>query len=146
MGVIAQLVVADPSEAATVLSSGDPTNAWDGFGFKGLDNVRLITLWSLIESTSPDDRFEDRLETVRVIQDEGHGRWVHVIPEKMLAALASVATLDDDDFDRLAEAWGQTEEFEGWEEADVLELLRLVGDLAETARLGGKTLLLWVEL
>ena len=58
MGVIAQLVVADPSEAETVLSAGDPANSWDGFGYKGLDIVRLITLWSLIESSSPDDRFE----------------------------------------------------------------------------------------
>jgi hypothetical protein len=128
------------------LSSGDPTNSWDGFAFKGVDRVRLITLWSLIESRSPDDRFQDRSETVRVIQDEGDQRSVDVIPEKMVAALASVAALPDGDFDRLAASWGETEEFEGWEEAEVADLLRLVGDLAETAQLEGKTLLLWVEL
>jgi hypothetical protein len=81
-----------------------------------------------------------------VIQDEGDQRSVDVIPEKMVAALASVAALPDGDFDRLAASWGETEEFEGWEEAEVADLLRLVGDLAETAQLEGKTLLLWVEL
>ncbi len=78
MSVIAQLVVADPSEAETVLGSDDPTNSWAGVGYKGLDNVRPISLWSLIESTSPDDRFQDRLETVRVIRDQSEQRSVDI--------------------------------------------------------------------
>ena len=78
MSVIAQLVVADPSEAETVLKSDDPANSWPGFGYKGLDNVRPISLWSLIESTSPDDRFQDRLETVRVIRDQSEQRSVDI--------------------------------------------------------------------
>ena len=133
MSVIAQLVVADPFEADTVLSSDNPTDSWAGFAYKGLDKVRLITLWSLIESTSPDDRFEDRLETVRVIRHQGELRSVETIPAEMLGALASVATLSDDDFDRLAKSWRRTEEFVGWEESEVLDLLRLVGDLADSA-------------
>ncbi len=67
MGVIAQLVVADPSRAEAVLGSDDPTTTWDGIGYKGLHHIQLITLWSLIDSGSPGDRFPERLHAVKVI-------------------------------------------------------------------------------
>ncbi len=144
MGAVAHLVIADRSEVEAVLSSDEPLNSFDGFAYKGLDRVRLITLWALAEHGSPSERYDERLDAVLVIRDRDDGRWVDIIPPKMLAALATVPSLDDD-FDRLAQSWGQTEEFEGWEENEVLDLLRQVGDLAESAQLAGKTLLLWVE-
>ncbi len=145
MGIIAELVVADPSEANAVLGSDEPLGSWDGFAYKGLDRVRLITLWALVESGSPDNRFDERLDAVVVIRDPDEERWVEVIPLEMLTTLASVAALDDDDFNRLAQSWGQTDEFEGWENAEALDLLCQVSDLAERAQSVGKTLLLRVE-
>ena len=60
-------------------------------------------------------------------------------------ALGTIATLDDSEFDRLARSWRDTEEFEGWKEDEVFDLLRQVSDLAETARLENQSLFLWTE-
>ena len=145
MGVIAQAVIASPSDAQAVLNSDQPINSWDGFAYKGLDRVGLITLWALVETDDPDNRFDYRLDAVRVITDADRGRWVDIIPPEMLAALAKVAALDAAEFDRLGLSWWRTDEFEGWDEAEVLDLLRLLGDLAESAQIESKTLLLWAE-
>jgi hypothetical protein len=68
------------------------------------------------------------------------------LPKRTIETLASVANLDDNDFDALAVAWSSTDEFDGWEEDEVNDLLREVGDLAETAKLKGSAVMLWMEL
>ncbi len=145
MSAIAQLVVAKPSDAKVLLDSEDPLESWDGFAYTGLDRVRLITLWALAESASPDDQFDERLDAVHVINDNDLDRWVDILPPEMVAALGTIATLDDSEFDRLARSWRDTEEFEGWKEDEVFDLLRQVGDLAETAQLENKSLFLWTD-
>jgi len=42
--------------------------------------------------------------------------------------------------------WSETEELEGWELEDVEFVLQEMADLADTARLQNKTLLLWLSL
>jgi hypothetical protein len=145
MSAIAQLVVANPSDAKVLLDSEDPLESWDGFTYTGLDRVRLITLWALAESASPDDQFDERLDAVRVINDKDSDRWVDILPPEMVAALGTITTLDDSEFARLARSWRDTEEFEGWKEDEVFDLLRQVSDLAETAQLENKSLFLWTE-
>ena len=120
-------------------------NPSDGFAYTGLDRVRLITLRALAESDSPDDQFDERLDTVHVINDKDLDRWVDILPPEMVAALGTIATLNDSEFDRLARSWRDTEEFEGWKEDEVFDLLRQVSDLAETARLENQSLFLWTE-
>lgn len=73
-------------------------------------------------------------------------RWVMVLPTRMVESLASVASLEREEFDALVEKWVATEEFDGWEKDEVDQLLREVGDLAETANLVDSTMMLWVEL
>ena len=145
MSAITQLVIAKPSDAKVLLDSEDPLESRDGFAYTGLDRVRLITLWALAVSASPDDQFDERLDAVHVINDKDLDRWVDILPPEMVAALGTIATLDDNEFDRLARSWMDTEEFEGWKEDEVFDLLRQVSDLAETARLENKSLFLWTE-
>ena len=64
----------------------------------------------------------------------------------MIESLASLANLEVDDFDNLAESWGSTDEFDGWAVDEVNDLLREVGDLAESAKLKGSAIMLWMEL
>ena len=135
----------NPPTRRVLLDSEDPLESWDGFAYAGLDRVRLITLWALAESGSPDDQFDERLDAVRVINDKDLDRWVDILPPEMVAALGTITTLDDREFDRLARSWRDTDEFEGWKEDEVLDLLRQVGDVAETAKLENKSLFLWTE-
>jgi hypothetical protein len=62
------------------------------------------------------------------------------------ARASRVSALDEDEFQSLQGTWSSTDEFDGWDEADVSALLREVGELADTARLEGKMLILWRSL
>jgi hypothetical protein len=79
VGVTSQLVVADEGKATEVLRSDNPTAAWDGFTLKGLDDVRLITLWSLIDSGTTDDRIAERSGGVERFKSRGLnvGSWFY---------------------------------------------------------------------
>ena len=143
MSISSELVVADASEAEAVLASDLPSRTWEGFGYKGLDHIKLITLWALVESGAPRDRFEERLSSLKVHSKGEQGPWADVLPSRMLPALASASSGESAEFDALASAWGNTQEFEGWQEDEVTELLRLVVELAESAQLQGKTMILW---
>jgi len=68
------------------------------------------------------------------------------VKPKQVAELATVAGLDEAEFEALAASWAATEEFAGWSGSDVRELLRELGDLAESASLQGKCVMLWQSL
>lgn len=146
MGVLNQLLVADASEADAVAASDEPSQTWDGFFCRGLDRLKLATLWALVEAGSADDRFEQRLDEIRTIPKGDQGPWVDIVPPKMLSALASIAAMEKDEQQSLAEHWGQTEELEEWEAPEIFEVVRSIGDTAETAQLENKTLLVWTSL
>lgn len=146
MGVINQLLIAHASEAEAALASDDPSRQWDGFYCQGLDNIKLITLWTLIETGSADDRFEERLDQVRTLSSGEQGPWLDIVPSAMLAFLASIAGMEEGEVESLAELWGQTEELEGWRRDEIIDLVRTIGDAAETAQPEGKTLFIWTSL
>ena len=66
--------------------------------------------------------------------------------ESFTATLASIAAMDEDEQHSIAERWGQTEEFDGWDASEVFNLLCRIGDTAETAQLENMTLLIWTSL
>ena len=146
MGILNHLLVAAASEADAVAASDDPSQTWDGFFCRGLDRIKLATLWALVEAGSADDRFEHRLDAIRTIPEGDKGPWVDIVPPKMLGSLASIAAMEEDEQESLAERWGQTEEREGWEASEILDLVRDIGDTAESAHLENKTLLIWTSL
>lgn len=146
MGVLNQLLIADPSDGANVIASEDPAQHWDGFTCRGLDRITLATLWALIESGTPDARFDERLGQIRTIVGGNEGPWVDVVPIEMLDFLARIAAMEDDEQEKLALNWSETEELARWEFSEVLDALRSTGDLAETAQLENKTLLIWTSL
>lgn len=146
MGILSQLLVAHASEAAEAAATDEPSEKWDGFTCRGLDRIKLATLWALVESGSVQHHLDERLEKVTTIDASQHGPWVDIIPTKMLSAPASIAVMDDDEQASIAEQWSRTDEFEGWDSAEVFDLLRCIGDTAETTEIEGKTLLIWTSL
>jgi hypothetical protein len=57
------------AQAKDVRNSDEPTRTWEGFRYKGLDDVRLITLWSVIDCGSPDDPDTETSDLIRQIGD-----------------------------------------------------------------------------
>jgi hypothetical protein len=147
MGVQTDVVIADQSEAQDIVNCDAPASNWDGFTFNGFHNVHLCTLLSLLKASSPSAEFDHYLNMVELItpRDQGTPAVSAVRPEEV-AELSAVASLDEDEFESLAQSWGATEEFNGWTDEDVRELLRELGDLAESASLERKWLFLWQSL
>jgi len=146
MGVLNHLLVADVSEAHAVAATDEPLQTWAGFFCRGLDRIKLATLWALVEGGSPDDRLEQRLDAIRTIPEGDRGPWVDILPPEMLASLASMAAMDEDEQESLAGCWGQTEELDGWDASELFDLVRSIGDTAKSAQLEIKTLLIWTSL
>jgi hypothetical protein len=146
MGVLSHLLIADASEAGAVAASNEPALRWDGSFCRGLEQIKLVMLWALVETGAPDDRFDSRLDEVQTLPKGNEGPWVDVIPPKMLATLASIAAMEENEQESLAKLWGGTKEFDGWEASEILDLVRDIGDSAESAQLGNKTLLIWTSM
>jgi hypothetical protein len=147
MGVQTDVVIADLEEAQAIADTVNPTAEWEGFTFNGFHHVQLCTLLSLLKTGDPSaefDRYLDLVEPVSASVEEGP--IVFAVRPEQVVELATVAGLDEPEFESLAESWAGTEEFAGWSGADVRELLRNLGDLAESASLQGKCLMLWQSL
>jgi hypothetical protein len=147
MGIISELVIAKPDAARAVCESDEPLTQYAGFTFKGLDNIKLATLLSLISCGSAGQQYEQWLAAVPMSVELGEdGPWAFALTHEAVETLASVASIDGDQFDQLATAWSSTEEFSGWQPDDTIELLRLLGDTAETATLNSEGLILRMAL
>jgi hypothetical protein len=144
VGVQTDVVIAGLDEAQAVARSDCPAADRAGFTFNGFDRVQLCTLLSLLRAGRPDVEFENYLDRIEVVSAfSGESPAVSVVPPEMVALVARVAGLDGTQFEALAATWAATEEFAGWSGSDVRELLRELGDLAESALLEGKCLLIW---
>ncbi len=146
MGVTNHLLVANAAEADAIAAHDDPSREWDGFYCQGLDKIKLVALWSLIEAGSTEDRFEQRMESVRTIQMGTNGPWVDIAPSAMVSALASLTALKEDEVAELTGALRRMEDFDAWDEDDVAGLIRSIGDQAETASLQGMTIVVYTRL
>ena len=147
MGVQTDVVIADQSESQDIAISDSPAATWDGFTFSGFQNVHLCTLLSLLKAGSPSAEFDHYLKVVELITSRSQeSPVVFAVRPAEVSELASTASLEEEEFESLAQSWGATEEFDGWASDDVRELLRELGDLAESASLEGKCIFLWQSL
>lgn len=143
--MIDHLLVAGVTDAHAIAAHDDPSRKWDGFFCRGLDSIKLVALWALIEKGSTDDRSGQRMDAIETISEGDSGPWVDVLPSTMVLALASLAAMDDDEIARLAASLCRTKDFEGWADDEVSDLIRSVGDQAEAANLNDKTLMIFTS-
>jgi hypothetical protein len=148
MGVLSELVAAPKSEARLVAESDSPSRDWQGIVWKGLDQIKLASLWSILEGEQIEVdsvvASSERMELAANVSE--NGPWVFAIPEELRNLLADLAGKDDDRMRSVARAWASTDELKDWDHSDVTGLLQEVIDLADGARLAGNDLLLWICL
>ena len=143
MGVLSDLIVADRSEAQAIIDAhGTHDRTWPVLESKGINEVKLESLWSALPGGSRDPAFMDA--TSCVYRAKG-GPWVMVVPPPMVLALSNVA---DNELDRLAAAWADTDEGreEGWSADGARDFLVELVAIARRAREAQKDLLLWTCL
>lgn len=119
--------------------------AFDTVSVKGIDPVvQLGTLEELLTSRPYDDVVNDPRAGKTVASADGGERLVCTITDSLTTALARAS---DEELQRVAQPWSQTEEF--WGDADPEELTEILGELAGLARraqANGHRLYCWVCL
>ena len=148
MGVLSDIIIADPREAASINAAGGAhLKQWPCLESKGIDTIKLGTLSQILNNRPVDD-----VNSVATFMMDGvldqksdEGPWVYLVPAELQSAIAS---LDDDAQEVVAEKWAGTEEFtlDQWQAADVEEYLQGLVTHARKARDAGKSLVLWMSL
>lgn len=144
MSVQTDVVVANLEEAQAIANSDGPAAIWNGFTFNGFDRVQICSLLSILKTGDPLADFDTYLDRIPIV-GASDGDWpvVSILVHEILAELSQVAAMEELEFETLALAWAKTGEFEGWAQSDVRHLLRDFVDLADSAVLEDKCLMLW---
>ncbi len=140
MGMLANVVVADPEDAGAILESSKPVEEWKGFEGRGLDQAKFAMLHALLTGALFDEAMGD-CGPVHAATEEGP--WLMTLPEETVRQLAR---LEEDAIDRVGEELAATEEFEadGWPIDAVMGFVSELADLAGVARAEGRVMFVWM--
>ncbi len=144
MGVLSDIIVADRGEAAAINDAeGKHLAKWPCLESKGIDTVKLGTLWAIMSGTEYDANFLGSESMLDEPTDEGP--WVFLIPDALVSA---VAELDAERIETVAREWANTEEFQldRWPPDVVVGYFKEFVEFARRARSQKKDLLLWMCL
>ena len=149
MGMLSCVLIAPKTDAKMIAESSEPTQTWEGVDWKSVDHIKFCTLWVILEGGALPDvpavqAKIDQMELLHQVSEDGP--WVFLIPCHLRDLIAECSAEEDHKIKSLAQAWGSTEEFEGWDAEDVLKLLEDITVLADTGRLEDKELMLWLSM
>lgn len=146
MGVLTDFVVANRDEAKLVGETDVPSAVFDGIDAKGIDQVKMATLHSILTQTEYDPDLLATDESFLYTGSED-GPWVQALPDTMIARLADLSVFETK---RVAQEWFATEEFQpkysGWSVDDVAAFLTEMTRLARVAVSENKTVFMWTCL
>ena len=148
MGVLSDLVIANPQEAQDVAQCDNPAREWEGIEIKTLDPVTLGSLWAILTKVSDDEAVGKLVDQIALLHEvSDNGPWVYTNPKPVERRPGgSIGHGSLRKCRPVAEAWAATDELECWEYEEVEAVLLEVADLADTARLQDKDLLMWICL
>ena len=141
---LTEFVVADRSDAQRVCDSVSPSKEFEGIDAKGIDPVKLGTLYAILADTEYVPDFADD----EPLCDGGEeGPWVMEVPKDLVLWLAK---LDANQIGAAATMWANTEEFssdyDDWPPESVHEVLSDFAKLCAQAVAANKSVLMWMSL
>lgn len=143
MGVLTDIVMAGPRDAQRVLDSDNPSREFNGIDAKGIDPVKLGTLYAVLTGTEYDPGFIG--EPVAAGGDEGP--WVMEVPGDLVKRLAE---LDKGRLAAVGAEWAKTEEFQpkfdNWTKQEVTDVLVEIARLCADATAAKKCVFMWMCL
>lgn len=144
MGVLTDFVVVDRRDAQRVCDAACPSEEFSGLDAKGIDPVKLGTLYALLTDTEFNPSFigGDPLAT-----GGDDGPWVMEVPDDLVQRLSK---LDAKGIAATAARWAKTEEFspqyDNWPPDAVHEVLSELAKLCAKAVAVKKGVLMWMSL
>jgi hypothetical protein len=142
MSNLTDFVIAKDNEGGAIADADRPADHWPTMEAKGVDTVKLATLYSAI--TGQADAAIRNAFTLAG-GDEEFGPWVFKLPTPVVDALVTLAAAD---IDGVAATWAATEEMqtERWNTIDGADLIGRLQQHAKKARAAGAAMFLWMSL
>lgn len=141
---LTDFVIADRKDARRVCDSACPSEEFNGLGGKGIDPVKLRTLYAVLTNSEPGTSFAT---DVPLCDGGEEGPWVIEVPNDLVQRLAK---LDAKQIDSVAAKWAKTEEFspkyDNWPPKAVHDVLSDLAKLCAQAAAAKKSVLLWMSL
>ena len=140
MGSLADLIIAEPSDAPAIVASEYPLGTFKGANVDGLDPLKLAAL----HSTFVEVDFNNLLELYKPMAEAStDGPWLIKLPGELIAFLAGLAPHE---YNSAAAKWTSTVQAqeEGLSLIDAEKFLGQVGYFAQIATFESKDVYLWV--
>ena len=141
---LTDFVIADRDDAQRVCDSVSPCEEFKGMDAKGIDPVKLGTLYAILADTEDVPDFADD----EFLCDGGEeGPWVMEVPTELVLRLVK---LDATQIGAAATKWAKTEEFSSeyanWPPDLVHDVLSDLAKLCAQAVAAKKSVLMWMAL
>ncbi|GAB4450376.1 MAG: hypothetical protein Fur0028_05800 [Bacteroidales bacterium] len=142
MGVLTTLIIGKKENIDEILSCEDPTEQYDCIEYKGVDTVKISTLYAISKNEEYD---MDTHHSIQSFGEEEDGPWVFKFPEDLTKTFASI---DSDKIPSIAEKWLSTEELEmdGWNFDDSKKVITEIVNHSKKALESNSEILVWMSL
>ncbi len=140
MGSLADLILAESSDAPAIAASEYPLGTFKGVNVDGLDPLKLAALHSIFTEVD----FSDLLEHYKPIAEAStSGPWLIKLPGELIAFIAGLAPQD---YTSAATKWVSTVQAqeEGLSVMEAEKFLGQVGHFAQVAAFEKKEVYLWI--
>ena len=140
MGILTNIVAADPEDVAAIGESLQPLEEWSGIQRRDIDTAKMATLHALLTG----DDLDQALYQYEPIYAGGEGALVLRVADDVVDKLAN---LDEDALSRVAEELSATEEFEleQWDADDIEDMVMELAELAQLAQSQDQSLFVWMH-
>jgi len=137
---LSDIFIATEAEAKALRPEDQPLSKYPGADIKGVDEVKLEHLLSMVESRRFDPKSKG-FPLVAALSDEGP--WILRISPALEQFFAG---LDEKQIVSWGEKWAQIEEFklDRFKQDEVAEVVRVLARLSREARHAKKALFLWM--
>jgi hypothetical protein len=143
MGVLTDFVVADRGDAQRVCQSRCPSRDFSGMDAKGLDGIKLGSLWTILTGVESGPAFKNDT----LCSGGEDGPWVFEVPADLVQ---QIARLSSSQLSSAGSRWGETEEFlpkyDNWSAEEVQQMLQGLAVLCKRAVAQGQAVLMWMCL
>ena len=140
MGILTNIVAADPDEVAAIGESLQPLEEWSGIERRDIDTAKIATLHTLLTG----DDLEQALYLYEPVYAGMEGALVLRVADDVVEKLAN---LDEDALSRVAEELSATAEFEleQWDADEIEDMVMELAELAQLAQAQEQGLFVWMH-
>lgn len=142
MGILTDFIIAKEEEKEDILKTEIPSLKWDCLQLKGIDTIKLETLYNIINSKAPYSKIGYDFKLMEGCSDAGP--WLFKIPEIMTKSLSEIKASK---IENHASIWIKTEELGASYEKDVAsEVIIFLREHARKTIALNSVLYLWISL